>query len=156
MQNQPSYFDNNLSRQDCNSKIIFLGKKKKSESSTNECINYQYSRDRFISEKESEIKIISKIFKQKSLNSQEIDNLNEESYLDKIYFLNEDKLNESSNLTSKENKSDEARFKEKKIKFLVIKEEPKKTPGRKRKSKKNNMKHSKIAFDNLKSTIQVH
>ena len=100
-QNQPPYFDNNLSRQDCNSKIIFLWKKKKSESSTNECINGQYSRDRFISEKESEIKIISKIFKQKTLNSQEIDNLNEESYFDKIYFLNEDKLNESSNLTSK-------------------------------------------------------
>ena len=65
-QNQPPYFDNNLSRQDCNSKIIFLGKKKKSESSTNECINGQYSRDRFISEKEDEIKIISKIFKQKN------------------------------------------------------------------------------------------
>ena len=41
--------------------------------------------------KMNEIKVINKILEQKSLDYKKTDNLKEECYSDKIYFINEDK-----------------------------------------------------------------
>ena len=110
------------------------------------------------SEKDNEIKEIIKNFNQQTLIFQETESQKDESNNDAIYLQNKNRNCKLSNLISfiKENEHDENRLEKKPNKFLVIKEEPKKPRGRKRKTETNNVKHSQNAFDNIESKIQVH
>ena len=90
------------------------------------------------SEKDNEIKEIIKNFNQQTLIFQETESQKDESNNDAIYLQNKNRNCELSNLISfiKENEHDEGRLEKKPNKFLVIKEEPKKQRGRKRKTEK--------------------